>query len=43
MNYVYDKVITNQAICNVSKRVISSVYSLLLIFRSSQDELDYWR
>ena len=28
MNSVYDKVITNQRICNVLQKVISSVYSL---------------
>ena len=32
MNSVYDKVITNQPICNVLKKVISSVYSLSLFF-----------
>ena len=39
MNSVYDKVITNQPICNVLKK-ISSVYSLSLFFSSSQDELE---
>ena len=32
MNSLYDKVITNQPICNVLKKVISSVYSLSLFF-----------
>ena len=32
MNSVYDKVITNQPICNVSQTVISSVYSLSFLF-----------
>ena len=43
MNSVYDKVITNQPICNVSLKVISSVYSLSIFFESSQDELEHWR
>ena len=32
MNSVYDKVITSQLICNVLKKVISSVYCLSLFF-----------
>ena len=32
MNSVYDKAITNQLICNVFEKVISSVYSLSLFF-----------
>ena len=32
MNSVYDKVITNQPICKVLQKVISSVYSLSLFF-----------
>ena len=43
MNSVYDKVITNQPICKHSYKVISSVYSLSLIFYSSQVELEHWR
>ena len=43
MNSVHDKVITNQHICNVLDKVISSVYSLSLFFFSSQDELEHWR
>ena len=43
MNSVHDKVITNQPICNVLDKVISSVYSLSLFFFSSQDELEHWR
>ena len=37
MNSVYDKVITNQPICNVLCKIVPSVYSLLLFFNSSQD------
>ena len=42
MNFVYDKVITNQPISFVLFKVISSVYSFLL-FYSIQDKLGYWR
>ena len=42
-NSVYDKVITNQPICNVSQKIISFVYSLSVFFYSSQDELEHWR
>ena len=43
MNSVCDKVITIQPICNVLKKVFSSVYSLSFFFCSSQDELEHWR
>ena len=43
MNSVYDKVITNQPICNVFKKVISSLYYFSIFFYSSQDELEQWR
>ena len=43
MNSVYDKNLTKQAICNVFKKVITSVYSLSLFFYPSQDELGHWR
>ena len=43
MNSVYNKVITNQPICNVLKKVFSSVYFLTLFFNSRQDELEHWR
>ena len=43
MNSVYNKVSTNQPICNVLKKVISSVYSWSFFFHSSQDELEHWR
>ena len=43
MNSAYDKVITNQLICNVLLKVISSVHSLSFFFYSSRDELEYWR
>ena len=42
MNSVYDKVITNQPICNVQKKVITSIFSLHS-FYSSQDEFEHWR
>ena len=42
-NFVDDKDITNQPICNVLYKVISSVYSLSLLFYSSQNELQHWR
>ena len=32
LNSVYDKVITHQSICNILKKVISSVYSLSILF-----------
>ena len=38
MKSVYDKVITNQPVCNVLSKVTSSVYSLSFLFQSSQDE-----
>ena len=43
MNSVYNKVITNQPICKVLQKVISSVHSSSLFFCSSQDELEHWR
>ena len=43
VNSVYDKVNTNQPICNVLRKVISSLYSLSLFFQSNQDELEQWR
>ena len=43
MNSVYDKVFTNQPICSVFQKIISSVYSLSLFFYSTQDELQHWR
>ena len=43
MNSVFDKIITNQPICNVLSKIISSVYSLSLFFFSSQDQLEHWR
>ena len=43
MNSVSDKVISNQPICNVLYKIISSVYSLSLFFESSQNELEQWR
>ena len=39
MKYVYDKVITNQPICNVLKKTF---ICFLFIFFSSQDELEHW-
>ena len=42
VNSLYDKVITNQPICNVLQKVISSVYCLSF-FHSCQDELVHWR
>ena len=43
MNSVYDKIFTNQPICNVLKKVFSSVYYLSLFVCSSHDELEQWR
>ena len=43
MNSVYDKVITNQPICNVLWKFNSSVCFLSVFFWSSQDELEHWR
>ena len=43
LNSVHNKIITNQPICNVFQKTISSVYSLSLFFSSSQDELEHWR
>ena len=43
MIFVFDKVSTNQRICNVLKKVPSSGYALSIFFYSSQDELEHWR
>ena len=43
MNSLYNKVITNQPICDVFKKIFPSVYSLSLFFYSGQDELEHWR
>ena len=43
MNSVFDKTITNQPVCNVLQKMISSVHSLSLFFYSSQDMLEHWR
>ena len=40
---VYDKIITNQPICNVLQKRVSFVNNLSLFFYSSQDELEDWR
>ena len=42
MNSVFDEVITNQPICKVVKKS-NSIYTSLLFFHSSQDELEHWR
>ena len=43
MNYVYDKIITNEPICNVLRKTILSVKFYHFSFFPSQDELEHWR
>ena len=43
MNSVYDKVITNQPICNVFLKSEFICLLFIIIFYSSQDELEHWR
>ena len=40
---VYDKLVTNQPICNVFSIIISTVHSLSLFFFASQNDLEHWR
>ena len=43
MNSVYYKVIANQPICNVLKKVIELLTLIIYFLKSSQDELEHWR